>query len=156
MEDPVWHRVDRELALRRDRHTLPGTWSDVARALDTTEQRVNNWKRRGVPSAQYAALAAVLGWTVDHLIGVADIPQDGKTGNRQTATAEAQQVAALYANLSPTERRRFLHLLAAAKDDAPVLGDDWGELWTSRSTEQLIDETVMTKRRSAGKKRRLG
>jgi hypothetical protein len=71
----------------------------------------------------------------------------------QSLDAESQQIATAYANLSPTERRRFRHLLAAARDDALMLGDDRGELWTSRSKEQLIDET---RTGTPGKKRRLG
>lgn len=152
----MWHRLDQELAARRDRHHLPGSWADLARALETTEQRVNNWKRRGVPPAQYAAVAGILGWTVDRLIGIGEIHEISKTRNVQTTAPDVQQVATIYANLSPTERRRFLHLLAAARDDAPVLGDDWGELWTSntKSTEQVIDETRPRTKRAT--KRSLG
>lgn len=153
----MWHRLDQELAARRDHHHLPGTWADLARALETSEQRINNWKRRGVPPAQYAAIATVLGWSVDRLIGVAPAPRSSGKSHLDAAQereADVQRIATIYANLSPTERRRFLHLLAAARDDAPVLGDDWGELWTSRNTEQLIDET---RARTASKKqRRLG
>lgn len=139
----MWHRLDQELAARRDRHHLPGTWADLARALETSEQRINNWKRRGVPPAQYAAIATVLGWSVDRLIGVADKASSGKShvDADQVVDAEVQRIATVYANLSPTERRRFLHLLAAARDDAPVLGDDWEQAWTSRNTERVIDET---------------
>src|SRR5687767_11205144 len=104
MEDPVWHRLDEELAARRERHIAPGSWADVARALDTTEQRVNNWKRRGVPSAQYVTIAAVMGWTVDRLIGVsgderARVPAAATSGKGQSALDEAQQVAAIFADL---------------------------------------------------------
>ena len=138
----MWHRLDQELAARRDRHHLPGTWADLARTLETSEQRVNNWKRRGVPPAQYAAIAAVLGWSVDRLIGVEQSSEKLHLDASQLVDAEVQQVATVYANLTPTERRRFLHLLAAAQDDAPVLGDDWGQAWITRSgTERLIDET---------------
>jgi hypothetical protein len=157
MEDPVWHRIDRELVARRVRHRAPGTWADIARVLETTEQRVNNWKRRGVPTAQYAALAAALGWSVDYLIGVADdeaLPREAADGKTQKPLTEAQQIAALYADLSPTERRRFLHLLAAAQDDSPALGDNLERLWNSRSTKDLIDESAPSG--AAGKKRRLG
>ena len=153
----MWHRLDQELAARRDHHQLPGTWADLARALETSEQRINNWKRRGVPPAQYAAIATVLGWSVDRLIGVADKASSGKShlDAAQEREADVQRIATIYANLSPTERRRFLHLLAAARDDAPVLGDDWGELWTSKNTEQLIDETQARTTRTT-RKRRLG
>lgn len=170
MEDPVWHRLDQELAARRDRHHLPGSWADLARALETTEQRVNNWKRRGVPAAQYAPLAALLGWSVDHLLGVDDTTArtpDAAVDKGKIPLSEAQQVAEIYADLSPTERRRFLHLLAAARDDAPVLGDNLEPLWTSsRNKERVIDETTTRPGRervidelaprAPAKKRRLG
>jgi hypothetical protein len=72
MTDSVWHRIDRELSTRRARHQEPNSWAAVARALDTTEQRVNNWKRRGVPTAQHVALAGIFGWSVDQMLGLAD------------------------------------------------------------------------------------
>lgn len=153
----MWHRLDQELAARRDRHHLPGSWADLARALETTEQRLNNWKRRGVPPAQYAAIAAILGWSVDRLIGL-DEPRSSEVVHidaDQKLDPEALQIATVYASLTPTERRRFQHLLAAARDDSPVLGDQQGdETWTSRKTERVIDETKP--RTSTTKKRRLG
>lgn len=165
----MWHKLDRELASRRERHLVPGSWADIARALETTEQRVNNWKRRGVPAAQYATLASIMGWSVDRLLGVDDASErtaDAASGKRHISLSEAQKVAAIYADLSPTERRRFLHLLAAARDDAPVLGDNWEQLWTSQSKERVIDETDASQgreqvinesaARAPGKKRGLG
>jgi len=154
MEDPVWHRLDQELASRRERHLVPGSWAELARALDTSEQRINNWKRRGVPPKQHAAVAAALGWSVDRLIGLDEPQRALATPNGNIPLTEVEKVAAAYANLSPAERRRFLHLLAAARDDAPMLGIDWETLWTTRSKEQLIDETAP--RRVGNKKRRLG
>jgi hypothetical protein len=76
MEDLVWTRIDDELTVRRKRHLVPGSWADLARALETTEQRVNNWKRRGVPSAQYVEIATILGWSVDRLLGLEE-PAEG-------------------------------------------------------------------------------
>lgn len=66
--DVVWHQVDKELG-RRER-----TWAWLARQLGETDQTVNNWKRRGVPARQHAAIAQVFGWSVDRLLGIADAP----------------------------------------------------------------------------------
>ena len=73
----------------------------------------------------------------------------------QKLDPEALRVATVYANLTPTERRRFQHLLAAARDESPLLGDQWGELWTTQRKEREIDETRATTR-ATSKKRRLG
>lgn len=67
--DVVWSRLDAELARRADRRETPGSWADLARRLETTEQRLNNWRRRGVPPRAYGEVADVLGWTVDQVAG---------------------------------------------------------------------------------------
>lgn len=59
----VWDRVDAEL-IRRGQ-----TWAQLGREIGATDQRMNNWKRRGVPASQYQAIATALGWKVDDLIG---------------------------------------------------------------------------------------
>lgn len=77
MSDPVWNRIDEELSSRRTHRLFPGSWADLARVLETSEQRLNNWKRRGVPAAQYAPVAGALGWSVDQLIIGTEAPNDG-------------------------------------------------------------------------------
>lgn len=97
-------------------------------------------KERSAKLAEVERLAQALG--VSPLLLLTD-PVESEISHidaDQTVDADVQRIATVYANLSPTERRRFLHLLAAARDDAPVLGDDWEQAWTSR-TEQMIDET---------------
>lgn len=37
--------------------------------FDSTRQMVENWKRRGVPSSQYALVARAVGYTVEQLLG---------------------------------------------------------------------------------------
>lgn len=73
--DVVWHQVDKELD-RREK-----TWAWLARQLGETDQTVNNWKRRGVPARQHAAIAHALGWSIDRLLGLTDtvIPDIGNT-----------------------------------------------------------------------------
>ena len=75
--DPVWTRIDRELARRRLR------WAWLARALDMTDQQVNNWKRRRVPPEQYQRIAEALGVTVDSLL-TEDDTTPGSRGERST------------------------------------------------------------------------
>lgn len=48
----------------------------IARHLGITEGAVTNWKRRGVSRQQFRALAQLLQWTVDELVGRA-APKDG-------------------------------------------------------------------------------
>ena len=67
MMDAVYRLIDTELKLR---HPLGGGWAWLARSLQLGErgdQIVNNWKRRGVPAARYAAIADALGWSADVL-----------------------------------------------------------------------------------------
>lgn len=64
--DVVWHKVDKELERRSK------TWAWFARQLGETDQAVNNWKRRGVPARQHAAVAQALGWSMERLLGLTD------------------------------------------------------------------------------------
>jgi len=36
------------------------SWADIARLLDATDQRVNNWRTRGIPTAEILAIAEKL------------------------------------------------------------------------------------------------
>lgn len=51
--------VERRLA------ALKWTWADLARKLDTNDQRLHNWKKRGVPRGMYPDLAKALGISAD-------------------------------------------------------------------------------------------
>lgn len=62
--DEIWQRVAEELEARRK------GWAWLARRTGWTEQRINNWSRRGVPPRAHAKLSAALGWSVDRLLGV--------------------------------------------------------------------------------------
>lgn len=68
----VWRHIEEELHRRR----LNAAW--LGRKLPASRQVVSGWKKRGVPTARYEQIAALLGWTVDRLItGVADTePQE--------------------------------------------------------------------------------
>lgn len=71
----VWHRVDQELVRRRKAHMPIGEWADIGRELSLSKQQLHNWKTRGVPKPLYPDIAALLGWTVDQLLGLADTPR---------------------------------------------------------------------------------
>lgn len=43
-------------------------WARFARELETTDQRVYNWKKRGVPKSEVDRIAAVLGCSTDWLL----------------------------------------------------------------------------------------
>lgn len=47
---------------------LGWTWARFARELDTTDQRVYNWRKRGVPKSEVDNIADVLGCTTDFLL----------------------------------------------------------------------------------------
>lgn len=68
--DDVYSRVDALLKMRGL------SWADLARATGYTEQRMNNWKRRGVPTTAYKALAGALRVSLDSLVlsDVIDMP----------------------------------------------------------------------------------
>jgi hypothetical protein len=68
--DTVWHAVDRELERRKSVGEAPGTWAALARDIGESQQTVNNWKRRGIPPRQHAAIAQSLGWSTDELLGL--------------------------------------------------------------------------------------
>lgn len=144
----------RMLAARREARL---TQVQVCKALDIAQSTLSELESIANSSGKVVEFAALYGrdplWLATGE-GASEASGKSHLDAAQEREADVQQIATIYANLSPTERRRFLHLLAAARDDAPVLGDDWGELWTSRNTEQLIDET---RARTASKKqRRLG
>lgn len=61
--DEIWDRVDQELSRRRL------TWAWLARAIGATDQRVHNWKVRGIPRAEHWHVAQALGWSVETLMG---------------------------------------------------------------------------------------
>lgn len=65
----VWKIIDRELHRKRLK------WADLAKALEVSDQVVNNWSRRGVPTARYADIATFLGFSVEELMGVAPEPK---------------------------------------------------------------------------------
>lgn len=60
--DDVYTRVDKML---KDRGL---NWADLERMTGLTQQRTNNWKRRGVPTTAYKVLAKALRVSIDSLV----------------------------------------------------------------------------------------
>ena len=60
----VLKRVDARLkSIRKD-------WKWLQIELNESAQNINNWRHhRGIPPSKHAAVAALLGWTVDELLG---------------------------------------------------------------------------------------
>lgn len=67
--DPVWVRIDEELRQRKAKHKVPGSWAALGARIGASRQTLWNWKTRGIPPKEYAALAGTLDWTVDQLLG---------------------------------------------------------------------------------------
>lgn len=45
-------------------------WAWLTTELNESPQNINNWcKHRGIPTAKYAAVAKLLGWSVEQLLG---------------------------------------------------------------------------------------
>ena len=62
---------------------LGWTWADFARALNTTDQRVYNWKKRGIPKSEIDRIADALDCSTDWLLrGVDVVYRDAKTGKQ--------------------------------------------------------------------------
>ena len=71
-DDPIWARVDAELTRRRQRHQQPASWSALGTLIEASDQRMHNWRLRGIPARQHLAVAMALGWSVDQLHGLAE------------------------------------------------------------------------------------
>lgn len=96
----LWTKIDTELQRRHK------PWAWLARAVGVSDQAINHWKNRGVPSRQHKPVADLLGWSVDQLLDSAWMP------DQHTPAGVAQE----------------LSLLAA--DDEPSI--PWGALVTTR------------------------
>lgn len=76
------------------------TWSDLARKMEVTAERVNNWKKRGIPARQIKNVAVALGMQRHELEG------DGSSRLREL-TGEQIEVLAMWEVLIPSEREDF-------------------------------------------------
>lgn len=83
--DPVWDRLDAELK-RRKRN-----WSWLATRLGYSRARCANWKARGIPLAEYPALAVAFGESADWVAGVAEARGTGGAEPSPMAARLAQE-----------------------------------------------------------------
>lgn len=92
------------------------TWSDLARVMKITPERINNWKKRGIPARQIKSVAVALGMQRHELEG------DGSTQLRELS-AEQIEVLAIWELLIPSEReevkRRAEHNREVLRANAP-------------------------------------
>jgi phage repressor protein C with HTH and peptisase S24 domain len=60
--DEMLNRIEEKLSAKG------WSWADFARALNTTDQRVYNWRKRGVPKSEADRIAKALGCSIDWLL----------------------------------------------------------------------------------------
>ncbi|WP_083329306.1 S24 family peptidase [Marinobacter salinus] len=60
---------------------LGWSWARFARELDTTDQRVYNWRKRGVPKSEVDRIADILGCSTDFLLKGSDFETRDEDGN---------------------------------------------------------------------------
>ena len=72
--DETYQRIVGRVAQLPDGAGREVAW--LADKLDTSQQRVYNWKTRGVPASALAGIAAALGWTVDQVLGLKAPPSE--------------------------------------------------------------------------------
>jgi hypothetical protein len=70
--DATWRRISKRVADFPNGAGREVAW--LAEALNTTQQRVFNWQKRGVPSGAHQDIAAALKWSVGQLLGIDEEP----------------------------------------------------------------------------------
>lgn len=85
------------------------TWSDLAREMEITPERINNWKKRGVPAGQIKHIAAALGMQRLELEG------DGSTQLREL-TEEQVEVLDMWDLLLSSQREQVKQWAAYTLD----------------------------------------
>ncbi len=72
--DETYQRIVGRVALLPDGAGREVAW--LADRLGTSQQRIYNWKSRGVPAAALPGIAVALGWTVDQVLGLKAPPSE--------------------------------------------------------------------------------
>ena len=80
-------------------------WADLARAMGLSEQRVNNWRSRGVPAAQVRNIEAAL--------GLKRYALDEESAAEDEAASVIAEFAYVYRHVS-VEGRHFLRDMIAS------------------------------------------
>lgn len=129
MPDPVWTTIDNALKAAKP----PRTWAWLAVKLGATDQVVNNWQRRQVPSSRHSDIARILGWSVEDLLagGPDSAPSAEEIDRWRMSLADepmevdglgslSKMVAKLVSGLSPSRRKTISHLFAAQIAEGPL------------------------------------
>lgn len=124
---------------------LGWTWARFARELDTTDQRVYNWRKRGVPKSEVDNIADILGCTTDFLLkgGIEVRDDDGNLSmiyepkattrrQRRPDELEEHEIEALERNAK--QELEFIGHMDAWDSDTP-LDEDEVELPLFREVE---------------------
>lgn len=82
-------------------------WADLARLMDVSPQRVNNWRLRGVPANKLRAIEAAL--------GLKRYALEEEQSEDDEAMAAAAQFAWVYKNVSPEGRSVLIDTIAFVK-----------------------------------------
>jgi hypothetical protein len=84
------------------------TWADLGRTIGVTDQVINNWSRREVPAKHHAAIARVLGWSIEHLLGEGEPPTapQGMSAPEPSFTKRANDLATMFDELKDPAVRR--------------------------------------------------
>lgn len=115
------------------------TWADFARALGSSDQRVYNWKKRGVPKSEADRIAGVLGCSIDWLLTgegrehLSDLEYTTNDGVRFFAEAKQHRVAEPAKRYRKNELEFFGHM--DAWDSNTPLDEDEVELPLFREVE---------------------
>jgi len=95
------------------------TWADLGRSVGASDQRLYNWRNRGIPKTAMLGVARFLGWTVDNLLTGEGSPLINKTqraGDGSTASDTPEQaIAALLAVATPQGTKELVRLAELAQ-----------------------------------------
>src|SRR5690554_966030 len=92
-------------------------WARFARELETTDQRVYNWKKRGVPKSEADRIAAVLGCSTDWLL-TGHGPKDAGVFDLMYRTVAAKHRRPWHEHLTDRELHDRVEAMEQAKEDA--------------------------------------
>ncbi len=123
MNKDVWNRIDSVLQARRK------SWTSLAQDLGYTDQRISNWRHRGVPAQAFSALSSHLGISLQWLITGEGVPSaaDGPIAQAGTPTSEydlskeEKMVLHLWRGLTKEQQKQCLQSMEDTKRANEVL-----------------------------------
>jgi hypothetical protein len=117
MNKDVWNRVDSVLRARGR------TWTSLAKNLGHSDQRVSNWRRRGVPARAFASLSTHLQVSLQWLITGDGLPSLDSFNNKDSVgvlsenslSEEERALLVLWRGLTKDQKAKHLEDLRATK-----------------------------------------